>query len=123
MALMQFENNWIPLSEYLSNLYHPIIQIHRREIDADKKEEQLSEKAMLLVSKGLLSCIKSIAVRVLPIKEKEFKLTNPENWIDVLASRSLVDGVEMACSIEGASPDHHQHDAYPEEMERANERT
>ena len=67
---MQFENNWIPLSEYLSNLYHPIIQIHRREIDADKKEEQLSEKAMLLVSKGLLSCIKSIAVRVLPIKEK-----------------------------------------------------
>ncbi|KAK8817918.1 hypothetical protein WA577_005820 [Blastocystis sp. JDR] len=102
MALMQFENNWIPLSEYLSDL----------EIDADKKEEQLSEKAMLLVSK----------VRVLPIKEKEFKLTNPENWIDVLASRSLVDGVEMACSIEGASPDHHQHDADPEEVERANKR-
>ena len=123
MALMQFENNWIPLLEYLSDLYCCILQIDRREIDADKKEEQLSEKAMLLVSKGLLSCIKSIAVRVLPIKEKEFKLTNPENWIDVLASRSLVDGVEMACSIEGASPDHHQHDAYPEEMERANERT
>ena len=123
MALMQFENNWIPLSEYLSNLYHHTILIKHREIDADKKEGQLSEKAMLLVSKGLLSCIKSIAVRVLPIKEKEFKLTNPENWIDVLASRSLVDSMEMAYSIEGASPDHHQHDADAEEVERADERT
>ena len=52
---MQFENNWIPLSEYLNDLYFSIIQIDRREIDADKMEEQLSEKAMLLVSKGLLS--------------------------------------------------------------------
>lgn len=122
MALMQFENNWIPLSEYLSDLYCSGLQIDRREIDADKKEEPLSDKAMLLVSKGLLSCVQSIAVRILPIKEKEFKLTNPENWIDVLASRSLVEGVKMACSIEGASPDHHQHDAYPEEVERADER-
>ena len=76
---------------------------------------------MLLISKGLILWSVSTVVRVLPIEEKEFKLTSPENWIDILSSRSLVRCVVLSCSIEGASPDHHQHDADTEEMERTDE--
>ena len=88
--MFRFEDNWISLSDYLCALQLYTLQIRGREPASGDHRITLSSNTKRLIANGLECGGHSFLVRIEPIREEEYKLKPPDNWIDVLSAHSFV---------------------------------